>query len=411
MKDYPTTRFVFDRKKNATRTKDALIQIEVLLNGKKKYISTGVRVYVHEWDEKKHIVRRNDAARLNKEIETRKYAIDSYIDSCKAGKAEFSFEMLGTGSTNGNLSNRTTFIDWVADRIERRRDIRETTKKTHRKLPTSLLEYGKMTTFSDVTKANVRDYYEWLQNRKTPNGERIVQSTVWSYMKFLKVYVHEAMARDLILSDPFIGLKVKKGEAEQYRWLSEDELRKIESTEITNKSLDRVRNLFLLQCYTGLAYTDLMDLSIGKIEKDDEDEYIIGRRIKTHEEYIILLIPKAKEILEKYEYQIPQYTNQQYNMRLKEVAKKCEIDKPISSHWGRRTAGMIMLNNGVRLEVVSRVLGHSSVKTTEACYASILRKTVVSEMKIMIKNQEDARTIAHPLETQSTNSPSESKEA
>lgn len=383
MKNYPSTRFVFDRKKNTAADKDALIQVEVLLNKKKKYVSTNVKVKKHQWNSAKHIVAHPDMVMLNGIIEDVKRKIDEYIQTCRDEKREFSWDEFDRFVSN-NYRNKDSFADWVAQRIEERGDLRESTKKTHRKLPTSLMEFGRINTFADLTKAKVRDYYDWMQRRTTPDGKRIAQSTVWSYMKFLRVYVRDAMARDLVKSDPFAGLKVKKGESEPYRWLTEQEVAVIESKEITNKSYSRVRDLFLLQCYTGLAYTDLMDLSISKIEKDGEDEYIIGRRLKTNEEYIVLLLPQAKALLEKYNYSIPQYTNQQYNARLKEVAKLCKIEKPIASHWGRRTAGMLMLNKGVRLEVVSRVLGHSSVKTTEACYASILRKTVVSEMKAML---------------------------
>lgn len=385
MKSYPTTRFVFDRKKNATKTKKSLIQVEILLDGKKKYVSTGVKVFKHQWSISRHIISHNDMLDLNNEINAVKRNIDEFIESARSTGRDFSWDELDT-YVKSEYKNTESFTDWVARRIEERGDLRESTKKTHRKLPVSLFEYGKIKSFSDLTKANVRNYYDWLQHRTNYNGERISQSTVWSYMKFLRVYVRDAMARDLVRIDPFAGLKVKKGESEPYRWLTIEEVETIEHTEIKNASYSRVRELFLLQCYTGLAYADLMDLGKGKIEEDDGEKYIIGRRLKTGEEYIVLLLPKAEQILEKYNYELPKYSNQQYNKRLKVVASICGIEKPIASHWGRRTAGMLMLNNGVRLEVVSRVLGHSSVKTTETCYASILRKTVVSEMKKMIKN-------------------------
>ena len=67
-------------------------------------------------------------------------------------------------------------------------------------------------------------------------------------------------------------------------------------------------------------------------------------------------------------------------MRLKVLADAAGVDKPISSHWARHTCGMLLLNKGVSMEVVAKILGHSSIKTTERVYAKVLRKTVVREV-------------------------------
>lgn len=381
MMKYPVTRFVFARKKTIESKK--LIQVEILLDKKKKYVSTGVKVLESQWNDRKHIVASTDSVSLNRKIEDIKFHIDEYISIVEHEGREFSWDEFNA-FVDSNFKLNSTFADWVCARIESRGDIRESTKKTHRKLPVSLREFGKIKTFSDITKSNVRDYYEWMQNRTTSTGEQIRQQTVWSYMKFLRVYVRDAMARDLVHSDPFVGLKVPKGESEPNRWLSEEEVKLIENAELTGR-LRKARDLFVLQCYTGLAFSDLMDFNREKLHNDGGDAYIVGKRIKTNEDYVILLLPKAKSILEKYDYVLPQISNQKYNDYLKDIARKCKINKKVASHWGRRTAGMIMLNNGVRIEVVSRVLGHASIKTTESCYASIMHKTVVSEMKKMLK--------------------------
>ena len=159
----------------------------------------------------------------------------------------------------------------------------------------------------------------------------------------------------------------------------------IENAKMPTGSLARVRDLFIFSCYSGLAYSDLMDFNPEKLEKDGDDMYLCGHRVKTGEEYIVLILPKAKEILEKYDYRLPRYSNQQYNHRLKEVAKAAGVDKPLSSHFGRHSSAMLFLNNGVRIETVAKILGHSSTKITEQVYASILRKTVGEEMSKLIK--------------------------
>jgi integrase len=391
---YPTTRFVFDRKNTATKKVAALIQIEVLLQGKKKYISTGVKVFKDQWNDKSHVINCNDMIDKNNRIDDAKEFIDSYIQQLIKDKTPFDWDAFARYLNTSSTRNET-FIDYIHSRIEERTDIKDSTKKSHSKILTSLMEFGKLTTFEELTKANIADYYEWmlsrditkLDNNGTETTVKMSQQTVWGYMKILRTYIHDAILHEKIDKDPSQGIKVKRGNTEQTRWLSEEEIDMIEKGVMPNGSLTRVRDLFIFSCYTGLAYSDLMDFNIEKIEEDGEDKYLYGHRKKTGEEYIVLILPQALQILEKYKYKLPKYSNQQYNHRLKDVAKVVGIDKPISSHYGRHTAGMLFLNNGISIEVVAKVLGHSTIRETQRVYASVLKKTVVKEMNKLKKKE------------------------
>lgn len=391
---YPTTRFVFDRKNTATKKVAALIQIEVLLRGKKKYISTGVKVFKDQWNDKSHVINCNDMIDKNDRIDDAKEFIDSYIQQLIKDKTPFDWDAFSR-YVNTSSPKSETFIDYINRRIEERTDIKASTKKSHRKILTSLTEFGKITAFNDLTKANIADYYEWmlsrditkLDNNGTETTVKMSQQTVWGYMKILRTYIHDAILHEKIDKDPSQGIKVKRGNTEQTRWLSEEEIDMIEKSVMPNGSLTRVRDLFIFSCYTGLAYSDLMDFNIEKIEEDGEDKYLYGHRKKTGEEYIVLILPQALQILEKYKYKLPKYSNQQYNHRLKDVAKVVGIDKPISSHYGRHTAGMLLLNNGISIEVVAKVLGHSTIRETQRVYASVLKKTVIKEMNKLKKKE------------------------
>lgn len=114
---------------------------------------------------------------------------------------------------------------------------------------------------------------------------------------------------------------------------------------------------------------------------------LTGTRHKTDELYIIPLVPECVAILERYGYCLPYMTLQQYNMRIKAVADMCGIDKPIASHWGRRTCGMVLLNHGISIEVVAKILGHANIRTTQACYAKILDNTVIEAIKGLGKEE------------------------
>lgn len=387
---YPTTRFVFDRKKMATKKKDALIQVEILFGSKKKYVTTGVKVFKDQWSEKSHIINTNDMIKLNERIDAVKNVIDGFINDLIANSKPFEWEELER-FLNGQNVKRMKFADYISMRIDERNDISLTTKKSHRKILGSLSEYGKIRYFDDLTKANITEYYEWMLGREItkigkdgkPYKKKMEAPTVAHYMKILRAYIHDAIIHEIIDRDPSVGIKVKRSEYEQNRWLTEEEVKKLEKANLSTGSLVRVRDLFIFSCYSGLAYSDLMDFKPEKLEKDGKNTFLIGKRVKTGQEYIVLVLPKVKEILEKYEYELPHYSNQQYNKRLKDVAEEAGIDKPLTSHYARHTCGMLLLNNGVRIEVVAKVLGHATIRETEKVYASILKKTVVKEMNKM----------------------------
>lgn len=386
-KVYPTTRLVFDRKHVATKEKKGLVQLEVLYLRRRKWISTGIKVYADQWSDRNYVVRAMDSIALNDRLVNFKSKVDDWINELISEDRIFTWDALEEmlSSVSINTKQKETFLQYVERRIDERNDITESTKKNHRKLIASLEKFGRIVSFSDLTRANIADYYNYLQGIviTKPDGSThtMMQQTVYSYMKFLKVYINDAIKHDIMRDSPMLGLKIKRGESEQGKWLSVEELQRIEVYKPTSMSMQQVKDLFLVQCYSGLAYADLMNLSTSKIEDVDGVMTLSGERVKTHEPYFTAVLPALKVILEKYNYKLPKLTQQPYNLRLKILADAVGIDKPLASHWGRRTCGMLMLNKGYPIEIVAKVLGHSDIRTTQKAYAHILNKTVVEAFK------------------------------
>lgn len=382
---YPISRFVFDRKKISSEKRKGLIQIEVRYEKKRKWISTGIKVFKDQWHDKRYIVDSLDSDELNERLFLCKEKIDSYFNSLMEKGITFSWDDFDTFLKRMDTSTSSeTFIDYVARRIEERNDIKPSTKANHRKLLTSLDEFGKILYFSDLTKSNVADYYNFLLGKEViiqGKVQKLKLTTTSSYMKFLKVYINDAIQHDKLDKNPCNGLKVKRGSAENGRWLSLEELSRIENIENIPSSLKIIRDLFLIQCYTGMAYTDLMDFSPEKLTEIDGVTVLSGKRKKSGESYVTVIYPTLKNLLDKYNYNIPKRTNQSYNRALKILSMACNIDKPLATHWARRTCGMLMLNKGYSIEVVAKVLGHSDIKTTQQCYAKILDRTVIDSFK------------------------------
>ena len=386
-KVYPTTRLVFDRKHVATKEKKGLVQLEVLYLRRRKWISTGIKVYADQWSDRNYVVRAMDSIAINDRLVNFKSKVDDWINELISEDRLFTWDALEEmlSSVSINTKQKETFLQYVERRIDERNDITESTKKNHRKLIASLEKFGRIVSFSDLTRANIADYYNYLQGivitKSDGSTHTMMQQTVYSYMKFLKVYINDAIKHDIMRDSPMLGLKIKRGESEQGKWLSVEELQRIEVYKPTSMSMQQVKDLFLVQCYSGLAYADLMNLSTSKIEDVDGVMTLSGERVKTHEPYFTAVLPALKVILEKYNYKLPKLTQQPYNLRLKILADAVGIDKPLASHWGRRTCGMLMLNKGYPIEIVAKVLGHSDIRTTQKAYAHILNKTVVEAFK------------------------------
>lgn len=378
--NYPTTRIVFDRKHVSSNTKEGLVQLEVLFKGVRRYFSTGVKVTKNRWSRSGKVTGCMDMIVMNRRIDEMKRMVDKYIVGLMENEEPFDFDRFKAWMVASDEQG-IGFVDWVEKRIAERNDIRKSTKRNHMKLVALLRKIGNIRTFADVTKKNVLKMDTYL------HSTGIRQTTIASYHKFMKTYVHDAMSSGLIEKDPYIGVKIDIGKSVWGRFLTVDEVEAIEKAEMPTESLERVKDLFLFQCYTGLAYADLMRFDMSKAVKGEKYYLVTDDRKKTGEGYTVVLMEKAMVILKKYDYKLPKMTCEQYNMRLKIMADASKIDKPIASHFGRRTCGMLLLNYGFPIEIVSKVLGHSNIKTTQQAYAKILDRTVENEFIKKIASQ------------------------
>ena len=172
-----------------------------------------------------------------------------------------------------------------------------------------------------------------------------------------------------------------------------EEIELMQKKEFRISRLAQVRDLFVFSCYTGLAYIDVMKLTPHNISIGIDGEYwLITHRQKTEESVKIPLLPEALEIIHRYKNHpavitsggiLPKLSNQKLNAYLKEIADICEINKNLTFHLARHTfATTITLANGVPMETVSKLLGHSSIKTTQI-YAKVIEKKVSEDMSLL----------------------------
>jgi integrase len=177
--------------------------------------------------------------------------------------------------------------------------------------------------------------------------------------------------------------KFKRGDRENVEYLTENEMQAIESLEIPDDDLLRQsRDLFVFQMYTGLSYSDAEAFDISQYRKDGDTYTHIGERIKTGVAYVSQLLPPAIRVLEKYDFKTPQIENHIYNRALKAIGMSAGIKIPLHSHLARHTFATWMLRNGAKIENVSKMLGHTTVKQTEQ-YAKVLAENVRSDFDMI----------------------------
>lgn len=217
----------------------------------------------------------------------------------------------------------------------------------------------------------------------------ISHNTVMKYMKKLKKVIREAIANGWILKDPFAGYKITEKKVDR-DFLTPSELKSIVDHDFELDRLAQVKDCFLFSCFTGLAHSDLRKLSYDNlVTGTDGNQWISIKRQKTKVESRIPLLPVVSHIIEKYKGHpiciaenrlLPVSSNQRMNAYLKEIATICGIKKHLTSHIARHTfATTVTLNNDIPFESVSKMLGHTSFKTTRI-YARLLDNKVGQDM-------------------------------
>lgn len=214
-------------------------------------------------------------------------------------------------------------------------------------------------------------------------------NTTAKFMQFFKRIILIARNNGLISIDPFANYKIRLTKVDR-GYLTQENVEKILKKKFSTKRLELVRDIFIFSCFTGLAYIDVKNLTEKNVRTSfDGNLWIMTKRQKTKVESNILLLDVPKMILEKYkgispnEKLLPILSNQKMNAYLKEIGDLCEVDKELTFHLARHTfATTITLAKGVPIETVSKMLGHTNIRTTQI-YARITDSKISNDMQAL----------------------------
>ena len=217
----------------------------------------------------------------------------------------------------------------------------------------------------------------------------LAPGTVINLTVQLKTIVGEAIADGIITAYPFMGYEPIRPKAVQ-KYLTDVELQRLMTTPLHKQTLYLVRDMFLFSCFTGISYRDMCSLTKENLSlAEDGTWWIKSARQKTKIEFEIPLLDLPLQIIKKYSDTasdsrlLPMYCNSNMNLYLKEIARICNINRPLVFHAARHTyATEITLSHGVPLETVSKMLGHRQIETTRI-YAKVTDNKIDSDTKTL----------------------------
>lgn len=372
----PLLVYVWNRYGKATSKKEAVVELRITYERRQKYISTGIWLLPKHWHNGS-VINRIDAMQLNQMldkllVEVRKVIMEMVDeDNIDIFSIPDRLKRLRTGGVS--------FIEFC----RKRADIRSYNKsgdsqKRYERFMKKFIEWGEIEHWEDITEENIIAFDKYLASKGFKPYSK------WqNYHRFLNSFIIDAVNEGLMTKNPYKWVQIEKDKSRTGigKYLSPEEFVKVRNLKPTTESLERVRDLFVFQTYTCMAYTDMASFDASKIQEIKGMKVYVGKRNKTKETFTIPLLSPALSILKKYNYKLPIISNEKYNEYLKVVAQASGIDKPLSSHWARHTGATILLNEGgFDMKIVAKICGHSSTRITEKVYAKLLDETVVDAM-------------------------------
>jgi site-specific recombinase XerD len=398
MKNAHTFSILFWLKLANTKNGKAPLYARITVNGKRAELSLKRKVLISHWDAHKNKLKglSGETRIINTYLEQvygklfecyQKLQNENKLVSSRIIKAHF----LGTNETRHSLSD---IIEYHNEHMKE--TLRWGTQKnyftTHNYLFLFLKQQQQTTDIylSELNYKFIIDFERFLRHQKSMGN-----NTVMKHIERLRKLINLAYKLEWIDKDPFLKFKAKYIRKDRAH-LTLEELRAIEQKEFSISRLQLIKDLFVFSCYTGLSYGDVMSLSEDNICIGiDRKQWIYSQRQKTSIPVKIPLLSKALEIVEKYKLHpssinnsnlFPTISNQKLNSYLKEIADVCGIKKNLTFHIARHTfATTVTLSNGVPIETVSKLLGHSKITTTQI-YAKVIERKVSEDM-IRLENR------------------------
>jgi len=376
-------------KSRINRSGKSPIYCRLTFKGQRRNFATGFFTIGKDWNSKRQSSSTDD--KLNQRLKIVHHKLEEIELYLNFKKDEYDVEAILALYFNKPIEEKgETVISFYNKFLNRQKDligkdIKQITWNKYFYIYNHLEEFLKSKSLAKLElkelKLNLLYDFEYFLKANKGNKQITVNKTLQRFKKVIK----QAQIEGFIDRDPFLGYKVKKIN-KQIVYLKQSELKKLEEHKFGNYRLEKVRDCFVLCCYTGLAYNEMSRLKSKHLQTNGGVNWIIIDRTKTEKTLEIPLLKKAENLISKYTFdevlELPVVSNQRFNSYLKEIAEIVGIEKNLTHHVARKTfATTVLLENNIPIEIVSHVLGHSSIKVTQDHYGKILSSSVAKEFK------------------------------
>ena len=378
---------------------DAPIYLRITINGERAEISTNRKINPETWDKNsQRVIGRSESVRtVNTALNNLVSKVEKYFSNLDIKEDLISVHQI-IEELRGKGQNQMTLVKAFGYHI---RKIKELEGKDY--ATTTINKYGyslnslKRFLFKNFNRTDIRlcelnnkfieSYHSYLRTT-----ENLMHNSAAKSIKHLNRIINISISNGWIQKNPFMGFKCSYINPNR-TYLTEEEIDSLYKKEFTISRLAKVRDVFIFQVYTGLSYIDMSELTEDNIEIGiDGGRWIVINRKKTGIRSSIPILPRAQEILDKYKTDplclselkiLPVYCNQRMNGYLKEIATICDIKKNLTTHLARHTfATTITLSHGVPIETVSKMLGHTDLKTTQI-YSKVVDRKIANDMRCL----------------------------
>ena len=375
---------VFNRQNYLTKKGTAMVEACVYMHGKRKYFNTGVSLKPEQWDNKKKRVKPTapNAIQLNKQITDLVQRLENYyIDRIHAGKP-FSLDYLCDCMQGKDFKY---FTDFVKYEIENDQSNARATFVNKRTTYNALKEFKKDVLFDEVNFEFLKDF----ENHLILKG--LGTNTINKYFRHIRAWQNSAINKDYFELNKYAFRKFKAPTKSTTReYLEPSEIVRLENLEFEPKNahLQKIKDMFLFACYTGLRFSDITAISKDCIKQRDGGAWLEITMQKTSEQIKLPLYllhnGKPLELLNIYtqpdrKYFFDDLTNQYVNRELKTIAKLAGIQKTVTFHTARHTTATFLLYKGVAVTTVQKILGHKKLQTTQI-YSKVMDLTLTKEL-------------------------------
>lgn len=366
------------------------IYMRITYARKKAELHTGFTSTKKDWNEANQNTR--NSTTVNKKLSDKKSAVYAFLEDLEKENKPVSAAILKNLLT-GKTMVKTRILDYLKNHIQEiitRAQIKPISINKYKQSLASLKafipeKYGVPDlTMDQITYEFINGYD--LNLKKSLN---LHKNTINKYHSRLRTLLLRALAEGIITKQPYANFKLVTQKTDR-EFLSQDDLTQLINTDLShNRSLDKVKDLFIFSCYTGLRFQDAQNLVLDNLTSYNKMAFLRFAQEKTGRVIDIPLLPAAKKILDKYRDEperkilhklLPKISNQKVNAYLKTISDLAGLKKTLTHHMARHTfATTICLNNGMPMEDVSKLLGHSNLKTT-AIYGRITQDRLQKSM-------------------------------